>query len=142
MRFASGSAHGLQNNLLAPVFDTRPQPDLLPPGEGSAIARLFIIGRPSGQPSRRFFKETADDSPSPWGEGRVEGGRETYFATCGLRQPPSFLTIFQNFASWCLGGEKLNCLHVARRFCPFASAHRVFIARWRLSAGPAGGQGA
>ena len=28
-------------------------------------------------PVARIFKETADDSPSPWGEGRDEGGRES-----------------------------------------------------------------
>jgi len=26
-------------------------------------------------PGARIFKGTANDSPSPWGEGRVEGGR-------------------------------------------------------------------
>ena len=25
----------------------------------------------------RIFMETANDSPSPWGEGRIEGGRYT-----------------------------------------------------------------
>jgi hypothetical protein len=30
----------------------------------------------------RIFKGTADDSPSPWGEGRVEGG-------CNLNYPPT-----------------------------------------------------
>jgi hypothetical protein len=29
-------------------------------------------------PVARIFMETANDSPSPWGEGRVEGGREPF----------------------------------------------------------------
>jgi hypothetical protein len=29
-------------------------------------------------PVARVFKETADDSPSPWGEGRDEGGGEPF----------------------------------------------------------------
>jgi len=29
-------------------------------------------------PVARIFKETANDSPSPWGEGRDEGGREPF----------------------------------------------------------------
>jgi len=29
-------------------------------------------------PVARIFKGTADDSPSPWGEGRDEGGREPF----------------------------------------------------------------
>jgi hypothetical protein len=28
-----------------------------------------------GNPGARIFKGTADDSPSPWGEGRVEGAK-------------------------------------------------------------------
>jgi hypothetical protein len=28
----------------------------------------------TGYPVTRIFKGTANDSPSPWGEGRVEGG--------------------------------------------------------------------
>jgi hypothetical protein len=31
----------------------------------------------------RIFKETANDSPSPWGEGRVEGERETILPLIG-----------------------------------------------------------
>ena len=35
--------------------------------------------RPSGKSSRANFSESEDDSPSPWGEGRDEGGRSTNF---------------------------------------------------------------
>ena len=34
----------------------------------------FADDRPAN-PVVRIFKETANDSPSPWGEGRDEGGR-------------------------------------------------------------------
>jgi hypothetical protein len=32
-----------------------------------------IDGRPAN-PGARIFKRTMDDSPSPWGEGWIEGG--------------------------------------------------------------------
>jgi hypothetical protein len=35
----------------------------------------------------RIFMETANDSPSPWGEGRVEGGRKLF----EIRHPNSAL---------------------------------------------------
>ena len=38
--------------------------------------------------------------------------------------------------------QAVTCPHVARGLCSSSSAHRVFAARWRLPAGPAGGQGA
>jgi hypothetical protein len=51
------------------VVRTAPHPDPLPAGEGTAIAPLPKIGQSS-------HRRTADDnSPSPWGEGRGEGGR-------------------------------------------------------------------
>ena len=54
----------------------------LPRGEEITIGRCWFCERRSGQSSRWFFKATAHVSPSPWGEGRVEGGRETnYFST-------------------------------------------------------------
>src|ERR1017187_7425286 len=61
--------------------------------------------------------------------------------SCRFYPCSSVSSVVDNFVSWCLGGEKLNCLHVARGLCPSPSAHRVFAARWRLPAGPVGGQG-
>jgi hypothetical protein len=37
---------------------------------------LFAADRPPN-PVARIFKQMENDSPSPWGEGWVEGGRET-----------------------------------------------------------------
>jgi hypothetical protein len=54
----------------------------LPRGEEITIGRCWFCERRSGQSSRGVFKATAHVSPSPWGEGRDEGGRETnYFST-------------------------------------------------------------
>jgi hypothetical protein len=47
----------------------------LPQGEDFSNHGLGdLIDRPAN-PGARIFKRTADDPPSPWGEGRVEGGR-------------------------------------------------------------------
>jgi hypothetical protein len=54
----------------------RPHPDPLPRGEGTAKAHTRFFGRLFGQSSRGFTIKTASDSPSPWGEGRGEGGRD------------------------------------------------------------------
>jgi hypothetical protein len=56
--------------------NARPQPDLLPRGEGTATAHFWFCGGLSGKFSHRYSGEMADVSPSPWGEGRVEGGCE------------------------------------------------------------------
>jgi type II restriction enzyme len=54
---------------------TAPHPDPLPPGEGTAIAPLPKIRQAS-------HRRPADgNSPSPWGEGRDEGGRFHTFIT-------------------------------------------------------------
>jgi len=45
-----------------------------PPGEGIAVVRFLFCERPSSKSSHRCFSESADDSPSPWGEDRGEGG--------------------------------------------------------------------
>jgi hypothetical protein len=57
------------------VFYARPQPDPAMREEGTAIAGfLFANDRPAN-PVARIFKKTENDSPSPGGEGRDEGGR-------------------------------------------------------------------
>jgi hypothetical protein len=45
-----------------------------------AAGRFWFCGGVSGNPGARIFKGTADDSPSPWGEGKVEG-ESVYAAT-------------------------------------------------------------
>ena len=39
-----------------------------------AFGCFWFCGSPSDKSRRSFFKETANDSPSPGGEGRGEGG--------------------------------------------------------------------
>ena len=46
----------------------------LSPRRGHAGGRFWFWGWPSGQSRREIFKEPANDAPSPWGEGRDEGG--------------------------------------------------------------------
>jgi hypothetical protein len=55
--------------------NARPQPDLLPQ-EKEQQPRIFsfVEGCPANPIT--VFSEAADVSPSPWGEGRVEGGCE------------------------------------------------------------------
>jgi hypothetical protein len=38
-------------------------------------------------PGERIFKGTANDSPSPWGEGRVEGVRDSNLLNRRQRRP-------------------------------------------------------
>jgi hypothetical protein len=57
------------------MFHARPHPDPLPQGEETAIVRFDFCGKLSGESSRTIFFGTANVSPSPWGEGRGEGGR-------------------------------------------------------------------
>ena len=42
-----------------------------------AVAPFWFLDARPGKSSRTFSRETANDSPSPWGEGRGEGGRLT-----------------------------------------------------------------
>src|ERR1035441_8844026 len=59
-------------------FDARPHPGLLPRGEG-ITSRVFDFSDDCpANPGARIFKKAARVSPSPWGEGRDEGGRETF----------------------------------------------------------------
>ena len=63
------------NQLAGRIINARTQPNPLPRGEGTATTRFDNFGSPSGKSSRGFFEEAANDSPSPGGEGRGEGGR-------------------------------------------------------------------
>ena len=56
MRFASGSAHGLQNSLLAPVFDARPQPDLLPQEKEAPLHACLLSADRPANPVAGFSK--------------------------------------------------------------------------------------
>jgi hypothetical protein len=56
-------------------------------GKKEQRSHVSGFGMPSGKSSRVNFYETATDSPSPWGEGRDEGGRETIFQRKGDKTP-------------------------------------------------------
>ena len=57
-------------------FDARPHPGLLPRGEGETFG-AFLECRAAGMAVASSSKlETDDAIPSPWGEGKGEGGRE------------------------------------------------------------------
>jgi hypothetical protein len=58
-------------------FDARPHLLSSPPGEEITIGRFHFADDRPANPVVRIFKQTENDSPSPWGEGRVEGGRYT-----------------------------------------------------------------
>jgi hypothetical protein len=59
--------------VLTPALTFHP----LPQERKSTLADSgFADDRPAN-PVARIFKRTENDSPSPWGEGRVEGGRYT-----------------------------------------------------------------
>src|ERR1035437_8826153 len=64
------------NNL----FYARPHLCPLPRREDFSNHGLGDLIDCPANPGARIFKGTADDSPSPWGEGRVEGGRSTTFS--------------------------------------------------------------
>ena len=57
----------------------RPQPSLFP-RETERVLRdsVFSTDRPAN-PGAGLAKDAARVAPSPWGEGRVEGGREANF---------------------------------------------------------------
>jgi len=57
-------------------FNARPHPGLLPRGEGESFA-AFLKRRAAGIASAASNKPETDDTiPSPWGEGKGEGGRQ------------------------------------------------------------------
>jgi hypothetical protein len=60
--------------ILKFVFDARPHLNPLPRGEDLRIhAAVFSADRPAN-PAAGFAKDAARVAPSPWGEGRDEGG--------------------------------------------------------------------
>ena len=71
------------------IYD-RPHPNLLP-GEKERPAHVFRFAedRPAN-PVARIFRKAADDTPSPWGEGRDEGERSNQIISdrqAGSRAP-------------------------------------------------------
>jgi hypothetical protein len=57
------------------VFDARPHPNPLPRGEGTATTRFASFGRSLGKSCHGSPRVTANNSPSPGGEGQGDGGR-------------------------------------------------------------------
>ena len=57
------------------MFYARPHLNPLSRGEDFSNHGLGDLIDYPANPGARLFKGTADNSPSPWGEGRVEGGR-------------------------------------------------------------------
>ncbi|MGB7768478.1 MAG: hypothetical protein WBN22_06435, partial [Verrucomicrobiia bacterium] len=57
-------------------FDARPHLFPLPPGEDNATNSFWLANDRPANSVARIFRKAANDSPSPWGEGRDEGGRE------------------------------------------------------------------
>src|SRR5664279_1824277 len=87
--FAAGARHGEKNQLVFwPALTC-----VLSPGRGFQPVTLSIS--PAVHPANPvagISKDAGSDSPSPWGEGRDEGGRETNFPLTGLSfQPPAQL---------------------------------------------------
>jgi hypothetical protein len=50
----------------------------LSPRRGQHANGFWLVEGGSANPVVRIFRKAADDSPSPWGEGRDEGGREPF----------------------------------------------------------------
>ena len=69
------------------VFYARPHLSPLPQERKSPLADSdFADDRPANSVAR-IFKHTENDSPSPWGEGRDEGGREQRTNDGRLQRP-------------------------------------------------------
>ena len=56
----------------------RPHPGLLPQEKEKLRAGFGFADERPANPVARISKQTENDSPSPWGEGRDEGGREPF----------------------------------------------------------------
>jgi hypothetical protein len=55
-------------------MNAHPHPNPNPRGEGTVLVNAEKFVSVSRESSREFASETADVSPSPWGEGRGERG--------------------------------------------------------------------
>ena len=56
------------------MFNARPHPDPLPRGEGTAAGCVSFFASRSSRWLLSICQEAGSVSPSPWGEGRGEGG--------------------------------------------------------------------
>ena len=108
---ATGRAYLSRGNQDENGFDARPHPGPLPRGEGESFAgflegrRLVLAG------TRRAIRGRAMATPSPWGEGRGEGGRKPFLSEeWALFLCRSFLCQFQRGRRrcWCWFIE-INC---------------------------------
>jgi len=57
------------------IIYVRPHPDPLPRGEGTAVLDSVYCGSSLSRWLISICRWTGSVSPSPWGEGRGEGGR-------------------------------------------------------------------
>lgn len=65
------------------MINARPHPEPLPRGEETAMLNSWKFVDASRESSRGFAMEVANVSPSPWGEGRGEGGRRNSMQSHG-----------------------------------------------------------
>jgi len=72
------SIWGGQPGWMKFVFYVRPHPGLLPQEKEKLRAGFGFADERPANPVARISKQTENDSPSPWGEGRDEGGREPF----------------------------------------------------------------
>jgi hypothetical protein len=56
------------------MFYAHPHPDPLRRGEGAAVVHFIFCESFSGCRPHPIYQVTGSVSPSPWGEGRGEGG--------------------------------------------------------------------
>ena len=61
----------------------RPHPDFSPGGKEQPESVSCLANARPANPAARDFRRGAGNSPSPWGEGRDEGGREHYLDSAG-----------------------------------------------------------
>ncbi len=73
-------------------FNARPHLFPLPPGEDDAMNDFWLAESCPANPVARISKESADGSPSPWGEGRDEGGRDPFEFRISQGQRGAWLT--------------------------------------------------